>query len=191
MPGLRWGIWVVVGLATLLPLRRAALLGTFGPTASDVVDRVEQGRAGVLDSLRAIGQGLAHLVADAGDEIALGEVVDQAAELEREIAGRVSRRMTRSGLAERLGLGLALVFLLGWIYAKPRIATVGPDRIYGFGGLAPALQRASDPSRRRAPRSVEEAEPRIDPESGAVELEGPRGLEDSDAVTLEPGEGAR
>lgn len=191
IPAVRWGLWALVALATVLPLRAGAVLGTFGPTAADLVARLEGVRSGALASLRAAGEALAHLVADGGDDVALGEVVDQVGELEREVAGRVSRGMTRSGLAERLGLGLALVFLLGWVYAKPRIATVGPDRIYGFGGLAPALQRASDPSRRRAPRPVDTARPRIDPESGDVELDGPRGLEATDAVTLEPGEGER
>jgi len=41
-----------------------------------------------------------------------------------------------------LGLILGLVLLLGWLYAKPEVASVTPSDDYGFGGLRPQLIRA-------------------------------------------------
>ncbi len=189
VPAVRWGVWVAVALATLIPLRAGARLQR--SAVAPLVERIELARATVVGGLRTLGEALAHLVADAGEGVVLGEVLDQAAEIDREVAGRISRGMTRSALVERLGLGLTVVVLLAWIYAKPRIATFGPDGIYGFGGLAPALQKASDPSRRRTARPAESAPIEVDPASGEVVLPGPRGLEDEDPVTFEPGEGSR
>jgi hypothetical protein len=76
-----------------------------------------------------------------------------------------------------LGLMLGLMLLLGWLYAKPEVASVTPSDDYGFGGLRPKLIRAGgkQPRLERASVPVVEPAPESEPAStpaGDLDREG-------------------
>jgi hypothetical protein len=87
----------------------------------------------------------------------------------RDLAAGWTARAAKLGLGGArqalLGLVVGLVLLLGWLYAKPEVASPWPSDGYGFGGLRPKLIRAGG-QKARAESASEAATP--EPEDDAL-----------------------
>lgn len=88
-------------------------------------------------------------------------------------------RDAQSGLAPRvrklalggprqalLGIVLGLGLVLGWLYGKPEVASLGPSDGYGFGGLRPKLIRAGG---KKTQSSSQAADAAVEPEVPVVD----------------------
>jgi hypothetical protein len=87
--------------------------------------------------------------------------------LARELEIGLGPRLRKLGLGGArqalLGLLVGLALLLGWLYAKPEVASVLPSDDYGFGGLRPKLIRAGGNKARAQPASTAEQTPTTEP----------------------------
>jgi hypothetical protein len=109
------------GLAT--PLRGLALVRSLLSGASELAAR-GIGRALFEEGPRV----LANLARDLGSGLAI----------------RMRGLSLSGGRLSMLGMLAGFALLLGWLYGKPQVASVGPndEHGYGFGGLRPRLIRA-------------------------------------------------
>ncbi|MFO7568036.1 MAG: hypothetical protein R6X02_35670 [Enhygromyxa sp.] len=108
--------------------------------------------------LGALALGLSGLAELAGRGLGRGVFEDGpriAENLGRDLeAGLVARarKLALGGVRQAmLGLVLGLALLLGWLYAKPEVASALPSDDYGFGGLRPRLIRAGGNKARTEP----------------------------------------
>lgn len=98
--------------------------------------------------MRTALAGLAQLAAHGVGRGVFETGVEIAGRLASDFGASARARARRSGLAlggarwSVLGLVLGVALLLGWLYARPDVASLLPTDGYGFGGLKPKLIRA-------------------------------------------------